>query len=399
MFQAEKLQHLTSSIFTEMANHKHRLTAEGRDIIDLGIGSPDLPPPAHVRQALVDAVMQPHAFGYPHQQGTPALRAAFAEWFAQRFNGVELDPQREVLVLMGSQDGLSHLPLSLLNPGDVALIPDPSYPVFSAGIHLASAEVAPMPLLAENGFLPDFDAIPEETLRRAKLMVLNYPGNPIPATADVAFYIRALEFCRKHKIVLVHDLAYSELTFDDYKPMSILELPGSKEIAVEFHSLSKSFSMAGCRIGFLAGNSDVVGALATLKSNIDYGVFGAVQHAATIALSGDQTYTREMSAVYQARRDALIDGLAALGWEIEKPKATMFVWAKIPLAISSMEFALQLVEEAGVIFIPGVAFGEHGEGYVRIALVQSVERLREVVCRVADSGILQSLVLESKGVS
>ncbi|MGZ4107232.1 MAG: aminotransferase class I/II-fold pyridoxal phosphate-dependent enzyme [Tumebacillaceae bacterium] len=389
MHRSEKLQHLTSSIFTEMANHKHRLLAQGHDIIDLGLGSPDLPPPDHVKQALVDAIMQPNAFGYAHQQGFPTLRNAFANWFKQRFNGVELDPVHEVLTLMGSQDGLAHLPASILNPGDVALVPDPSYPVFAAGIHLASAEIAPMPLLAENNFLPDFDAIPEEIVKRAKMMILNYPGNPIPQTADESFYRQALDFCRRHEIVLVHDLAYSELTFGDYKPMSILEIPGAIDVAVEFHSLSKSFSMAGTRIGFIVGNRDVVNALATLKSNIDYGVFAAVQHAATVALSGDQSYTREMSAQYEARRDALIDGLADIGWEIEKPKATMFVWAKIPLEISSMEFALRLVEEAGVIVIPGVAFGKHGEGYVRIALVQPPDRLREVVRRIASSGILQ----------
>lgn len=386
---ADKLKYLTSSIFTEMAKHKHRLMAAGHDIIDLGIGSPDLPPPEHVRQALAEAVLRPDGYGYAHQQGFLSLRSAFSEWFKNRFNGIELDPATEVLTLMGSQDGLAHLPASLMNPGDVALIPDPSYPVYAAGLHLASVEVAPLPLLAENNFLPDFDAIPEDVAKRAKMLLIAFPGNPIPALPDEKVFQQAIAFCKKHDIVLVHDLAYSELAFDDYRPMSILEIPGAKEVAVEFHSLSKSFSMAGCRIGFIAGNREVVQALATLKSNIDYGVFGAVQIAATAALSGDQSYTREMSRVYQDRRDALIDGLAEIGWKIEKPKATMFVWAKLPIEMPSMEFCLRLVEEAGVVMIPGQAFGEQGEGYVRIALVQPVERLQEVVRRIAASGILQ----------
>ncbi|MBL0386316.1 aminotransferase class I/II-fold pyridoxal phosphate-dependent enzyme [Tumebacillus sp. ITR2] len=391
MKPADKLQYLTSSIFTEMANHKHRLMAQGRDVIDLGIGSPDLPPPEHVRQALADAVLAGNTYGYAHQQGFPTLRQAFSEWFKKRFHGVELDPATEVLTLMGSQDGLAHLPAALMNPGDVALIPDPSYPVYAAGLHLASVEVAPLPLLAKNGFMPDFDAIPQDVAEKAKMMLISYPGNPIPAMADESVYRQAIEFCKKHDIVLVHDLAYSELAFDGYRPMSILEIPGAKEVAVEFHSLSKSFSMAGCRIGFLAGRAEVVQALATLKSNIDYGVFGAIQTAATAALTGDQSYTREMSRVYQDRRDALIDGLGELGWEIEKPKATMFVWAKLPFEIPSMEFCLRLVEEANVVMIPGRAFGEQGEGYVRIALVQPVERLREVVRRIAESGILEPM--------
>lgn len=388
--QSDKLQFLSSSIFTEMANLKHSLIAQGRDIIDLGIGSPDLPPPAHVQQALIDAVLQPNAFGYAHQQGFPTLRQAFADWYGNRFDGVAaLDPMKEVLVLMGSQDGLSHLPAALLNPGDVALLPDPAYPVYEAGVYLASGEIARMPLLADNGFLPDFNAIPEETRRRAKFMLLAYPGNPVPAMADEAFFKKAIRFCKENEIILVHDLAYSELTFDDYRPLSILQIEGAREIAVEFHSMSKSFSMAGSRIGFLVGNEKVVGALAMLKSNIDYGVFGPVQHAATVALTGDQSYLKEMAKTYEARRDALVDGLAEIGWTVDKPAATMFVWAKLPYEVDTREFAFRLMREAGVGVIPGEAFGEQGRSYVRIALVQPVERLQEVVRRIKESGILE----------
>lgn len=388
---ARKLEQLTSSIFTDMATHKSTLYAEGRDIIDLGIGSPDQPPPRHVQEALIQALGQPGAFGYPHFQGTPHLRRAFTEWFAERFGGVQLDPLQEVLVLMGSQDGLAHLPSALLNPGDLALIPDPAYPVYVAGVQLACGEIYSMPLLQENGYLPDLAAIPAEVARQAKLMIASFPGNPVPAMASRAWYAEAVAFCRAHEIVLVHDAAYSELYFDNHRPISIFEIEGAREVAVEFHSLSKSWSMAGCRIGFIAGRRDVVKALQTLKSNIDYGVFGPVQEAAVVALRGDQSYLRQMAAMYQERRDVLLGGLREIGWTIEVPKATMFAWAKLPFpagTVTSMEFALRLLDEAGVVVIPGSAFGPQGEGYVRIALVQPVERLREAVQRIAASGVL-----------
>jgi len=390
MRPADKLDYLTSSIFTTMSLEKGRLLAAGREIIDLGIGSPDLPPPPHVRQALVDALQLPNAYGYPHFQGTPDLRRAFTDWFAERFDGVVLNPLEDVLTLMGSQDGLGHLPLALLNPGDLALLPDPAYPVYVSGVRLASAEIFPMPLRPENGYLPDLSLIPEEIAKRAKFLICSFPGNPVPAMADAGFYQEAVNFCRRHDIILIHDAAYSELYFDGNRPMSVLQIPGAKEVAVEFHSLSKSFSMAGCRIGFIAGRRDVVAALQRLKSNIDYGVFGPVQEAAKAALSGDQSYTREMSGVYQERRDVLLAGLKELGWEIDPPKATMFAWAKIPLRTTSMEFALRLLREAGVVVIPGSAFGEQGEGYVRIALVQPVDRLRQAVRQIEESGILST---------
>ena len=385
---ANKMQYFSSSIFTEIADYKSRLIAEGRDIIDLSIGSPDLPPPSHVREALLEAAGNPDIYQYGDFYGSTALRTAFADWFSDRFGGVQLDPQTEVTLLIGSQDGLAHLPLALLDPGDLMLLPDPSYPAYFHGARLASAEIHWMPLLQKNDYLPDFSAIPEEVARKAKLMVLAQPGNPIPAIADEHFFQEALEFCRKHEILLIHDLAYSELSFDDYRPISILQMPGAKDIAVEFHSMSKSFSMAGARIGYCVGNPEIVGALRSLKGNIDYGVFRAVQHAATVALRGDQSYTREMSRVYADRRDALLDELAKFGWVIPKPYATMFVWAKIPVEMSSREFAFRLIDEAGVAVVPGEAFGAHGQGHVRIALVQPAERLREAARRIAESGIL-----------
>ncbi|MGB8954588.1 MAG: aminotransferase class I/II-fold pyridoxal phosphate-dependent enzyme [Tumebacillaceae bacterium] len=385
---ANKMQYFSSSIFTEIADYKNQLIAEGRDIIDLSIGSPDLPPPPHVREAMLEAVANPGIYGYGDFYGSTLLRTAFADWFRNRFGGVQLNPQTEVTVLIGSQDGLAHLPITLLDPGDLMLLPDPSYPAYYHGARLASAEIHWMPLLQENDYLPDFSAIPEEVAREAKLMVLAQPGNPIPAIADERFFEEAIEFCRKHEIVLVHDLAYSELCFGDYRPISILQIPGAKDVAVEFHSMSKSYSMAGARIGYCVGNPEIVGALRSLKGNIDYGVFRAVQHAATAALQGDQSYTREMSRVYEERRDVLLDELALLGWVIPKPKATMFAWARLPVEMSSREFAFRLMDEAGVATVPGEAFGVHGEGHVRIALVQPTDRLREAARRIAESGIL-----------
>ena len=386
---ANKMQYFSSSIFTEIADHKNLLKSQGRDIIDLSIGSPDLPPPAHVREAMIEAVKNPSAYAYGDFYGSKALRTAFSEWFRDRFGGVELDPQTEVTMLMGSQDGLVHLPLALLDPGELILLPDPSYPAYFHGARLAGAEIHWMPLLEGNDYLPDFSAIPEEVAKKAKLMVLSQPGNPIPAPADQSFFEGAIEFCRRHEIVLVHDLAYSELSFDDYRPFSVLQMPGAKEIAVEFHSMSKSFSMAGSRIGFCCGSAEIVGTLRALKGNLDYGVFGAVQHAATVALKGDQSYTREMSLIYQERRDALLDALGKIGWNIKIPKATMFAWAKLPVEMSSHEFAFRLMDEAGVAVVPGEAFGEHGQGHVRIALVQPVDRLYEAARRIEESGILQ----------
>ncbi|MFC4769052.1 LL-diaminopimelate aminotransferase [Effusibacillus consociatus] len=385
---SRRLENFSSAIFFELNELKQQLRAEGTDIIDLGIGSPDLAPPPHVIQTLSEAAADPSGYGYPTSEGSLFFREAVANWYRNRF-GVHLDPQTECIALMGSQDGLSHLALALVDPGDYVLVPDPGYPIYEVSIHLANGVPYLMPLKEENQFLPDFSTIPAEVAQNAKFMILNYPNNPVTAVADREFYEKAILFARRHNIVIVSDIAYSELAFDGYKPMSILEIEGAKEVAVEFHSLSKSFNMAGCRIGFGIGNKEILKALAIVKSNIDYGIFTAIQKAGAAALLGDQTHTVTMSKTYQARRDVLLDGLAKIGWTIPKPQATMFVWAKIPVAMSSREFTRELLRHTGVAVVPGVGFGTHGEGFVRIALVQPAEKLQEVVSRIKDSGMLR----------
>jgi LL-diaminopimelate aminotransferase len=376
-----RLEKLSSAIFTEVASWKREAQAAGLDVIDLGIGSPDRPPSATVIEALQRAVLNPANYGYPTSEGSPRFREAVARWYRYRF-GVELDPEREVLALMGSQDGLAHLALAVTDPGDTVLVPDPGYPIYTASLALAGAEPYLLPLRAENRFLPDLNAIPEQVASRAKFILLNYPSNPLSAVADRPFFEELVGFARRHGLIVVHDLAYSEMAFDGYKPMSILEIQGAKEIAVEFHSLSKSFNMAGCRIAFLVGRPDVIQALKIVKSNIDYGVFLAVQEAGIAALEEDMAHDGSVSGLYERRRDTLLEILAEYGWHIDKPKATMFVWARIPDGWTSRQISQEMLLRAGVAVIPGDAFGAEGEGYVRIALVQEEERLREAGRRI-----------------
>jgi len=382
---ARRIQDLSSAIFTEMNEYKTQVERLGKTVINLGIGSPDRPPAPHIREALQQALAKPGIFGYPTSEGSPELRSAVANWYRWRF-GVELDPDKEVLILMGSQDGLAHLATAFINPGDITLIPDPGYPIYSTGITLAEGIVYPMPLKEDKGFLPDLSAIPPEVARRAKLMVLNYPNNPVAAVADADFFRDVADFARAYDILVCHDAAYSELAFDGFKPMSFLEVPGAKEIGVEFHSLSKSFNMAGCRLGFIVGNANVLAGLAMVKSNIDYGVFLAVQEAGIAALTGPQECTRENAMIYQMRRDVLVDGLERLGWKIPKPKGSMFLWAPLPWGYkSSKEFAVELLRRTGILVIPGLAFGMQGDGYVRIALTQEEELLREAISRIQEA--------------
>jgi LL-diaminopimelate aminotransferase len=380
---SDRLNRLGSAIFSEVAEWKQEAKSKGLDLIDLGIGSPDGPPTARVMQALQEGVLNPASYGYPSSEGSPGFRQAVADWYSFRF-GVELDPDKEVVALMGSQDGLSHLAMAVTNPGDTAIVPDPGYPIYSASLVLAGVEAYPVPLLEANGFLPDLDAIPEHVLETSSFMLLNYPSNPVSAVTDLSFFRKLVYLGFKHNLLLVHDIAYSELAFDGFRPPSILQIPDAKHVAVEFHSLSKSFNMAGCRIAFMVGNEDAVAALKTLKSNIDYGVFQAVQEAGIAAMREDMEFrTGERNArVYQQRRDLVVDGLKELGWSIPKPKATMFLWAPVPGGGTSREFARRLAAETGVIVIPGDAFGAYGEGYVRIALVQEEVRLLEAVARI-----------------
>lgn len=375
---ARRLQRLDTAVFSELDAIKREVEAQGVEVIDLSIGSPDLPPAPHVIRTLHEALDEPDAYRYALTEGLPEFKQAVAEWYGERF-GVELDPRWEVLSLMGSQDGLAHICLALLDPGDTALVPDPGYPVYSAGVIIAGGEIHPLPLLRENAFLPDLGAVPAEVARRAKVMVLNYPNNPVAATVEVPFFEEVAAFARRYDIVVVHDAAYSELAFDGYRPPSFLQARGAREVGVEFHSLSKTYNMAGCRLAFAVGNARVLDALRVLKSNIDYGVFRAVQKAGAAALRGPQEAVRQTAATYQRRRDVLVDGLRSMGWDVPRPKASMFVWAPLPGGwTSSRDFAATLVREAGVLVVPGVAFGARGEGYVRMALVCDEDRLREV---------------------
>lgn len=390
MKPSKRLGSLSSAIFTEMGVRKRALEQKGMHVIDLGIGSPDQPPAPHLVEALVKAVQNPHNYRYPTSEGTIQFRETVAAWYDYRF-GVNLHPENEVLSLMGSQDGLAHLALAWIDEGDIVLVPDPGYPIYAASVTLAGGEAYTLPLTPENQYLPDLDQIPEEICKRAKLMILNYPNNPLAATADREFFEKVVAFAKKHEIIVAHDLAYSELAFDGYRPSSFLEADGAKDIGIEFNSLSKSFNLAGCRIAYVAGNPEIIKPLAIVKSNIDYGVFLAVQEVAIAAMKADmQGRTSSIADTYQSRRDVLIDGLAQHGWEIEKPKATMFIWARIPEGWSSSEFAFGLLEKAGVVVIPGNAFGQQGEGFVRIALVEDAEVLREAVKRMAESGMLSS---------
>ncbi|MHB1125515.1 MAG: LL-diaminopimelate aminotransferase [Bacillota bacterium] len=385
MEKATRMQALAPAIFSEMDQLRKQVAAQGMDVINLSIGSPDQPPAEHIRQALVEAVADPANYGYTLSAGMDVFKQAVASWYLKRFN-VSLDPSREVLPLMGSQDGLTHIFLAYVNPGDIALIPDPGYPAYSAGLALAGGRKFPMPLREEHNFLPRLEDIPREVAREAKIMFLNYPSNPLAAVATHEFFEQVVAFAGEHDLLICHDIAYSELAFDDYRPPSFLETPGAKGVGVEFHSLSKTFNMAGCRLGFVVGNPEVIAALGQLKSNIDYGVFKAVQLAGIAALTGPQDWVKETAAVYAGRRDVLVDGLTALGWPMKKPCASMFVWAPLPLGYhSSREFAVDLLQRAGVLVVPGTGFGEQGEGYVRIALVCSEKRIAEAVQRIGNA--------------
>jgi len=380
--RSERLDRMGSAIFAEIDCLKAEAVAAGKDLIDLGIGSPDLPPSPAVIQALRDAVADPSHYSYPTSIGSLPFRRKAAEWLAWRF-GALLDAEQEIVTLMGSQDGLAHLALAICNPGDKAILPNPGYPIYSGGLALAGVDPIFVPLRREHQYLPQLDEIPVETIREAKFMLLNYPGNPLATTADLNFFTELVDFGRRHNLLIVHDLAYSEMAFDNFRPPSILAVPGGKEVAVEFHSLSKSFNMAGCRIGFLAGRKDVISALAALKSNIDYGVFKAVQQAGIVALEEDMLTKQSMvSSIYEQRRNIFLSKLAEYGWQIPFSKATMFVWAPIPHCYTSRQISREILHDTGVVVIPGDAFGSEGEGFVRIALVQPEDRLIEAADRI-----------------
>ncbi|MFD2330009.1 aminotransferase class I/II-fold pyridoxal phosphate-dependent enzyme [Cohnella sp. GCM10020058] len=380
-WRSDRLDRLGSAIFSEVAGWKAAARSAGVDVIALDIGSPDQPPAIGIRERLAAASLRPELYRYPGTEGSPAFRLKVAEWFKHRFR-VALDPEREILSLMGTQDGLAHLALAVTNPGDAAMLPDPGYPVYQAGLAVAGVETVPLPLTAERGYLPDFDAIPDDVWNKVKFMLLSYPSNPTAAVADLSFFEEAVAVAKRRGVLLVHDNAYSEMAYDGFKPPSVLEVPGAKEIAIEFHSLSKSFHLAGARIGFAVGNPEVLDSLRALKNNIDFGVFLAVQEAAVEALELDMNAPDPVAPEYEWRRDAFISAMAAAGWTIPAPRGSMFAWAPVPAGWSSRELARSMLAHAGVAVIPGNAFGALGEGYVRFALVEPEERLREAAARI-----------------
>lgn len=377
---SEKLGKLTTGIFMEVANKKQEIINQGIDVIDLSVGSPDLSPPAFVMETLVKYSKDPSKYGYT-LKGTAEFHHAVCYFYKNRY-GVDLDPNKEVLQLMGSQDGLAHLATAIINPGDYVLVPDPGYPIYEASVALAGGNIYPMPLTAENKFLPQLNQIPLDILNKTKMMIISYPGNPVTALADESFFKKVIEFAKAYNILVVHDFAYSELIFDDHPQISFMSIPGAKEVGIEFNSLSKTFNMAGCRIGYVVGNTDVLHILGTLKSHIDYGTFYPILKAAEKALTADASILKDQVKEYENRRDALLSGLEKGGWKVPKSAATMFVWAQIPDGWKSRDFAFELMEKAGVAVVPGDAFGKEGEGYVRMALVQPPERLALAAARI-----------------
>ena len=380
MNQAQRVQELPPYLFAAISRKIAEKRAEGVDVISFGIGDPDLPTPPHIIEALVEAARDPANQGYPETDGLPEYRQAVAGWYERRF-GVSLDPDREVVPLIGSKEGIAHLPLCFVDPGDVALVPDPGYPVYPVAVQLAGGMNYSLPLREESGFLVDFDAVPDDVATRAKLLWLNYPSNPTSAVADIAFFERAAAFAKKHDIVVVHDMAYSEVAYDEYVPPSFLEATGARDVGIEVHSLSKSYNMTAWRIGMAVGNADVIDVLTRVKSNLDSGIPKAIQRMAIAALEGPQDCIQENTAIYQRRRDLLVEAVRSAGLQVTPPKASLYLWCRLPEGVGSIDLAARLLDETGVVVTPGIGYGEHGEGYVRLSLTVPDDRLAEGIER------------------
>ena len=382
MEHATRIQQIPPYLFAEIDRAIAKKKAEGVDVISLGIGDPDLPTPENILKEFCIAAHDPENHKYPSYAGMPTFREAISKWYKKRF-GVSLDSETEVISLIGSKEGIAHIPLAFVNPGDFTLVPDPAYPVYKIGTILANGTPVNMPLLEKNGFMPDLDSIDKKTREKSKLMFLNYPNNPTAATAGKEFFKEVVDFAVENDVIICHDNPYSEMTFDGYKAPSFLEVNGAKDVGVEFHSLSKTYNMTGWRIGFVAGNPDVVSALGKIKENVDSGIFQAIQYAGIEALTGPQDSVAGNLRIFEERRDMVVDGLNDIGWDVEKPKATFYLWFKIPGKYkSSVEFSGDLLNSTGVVITPGVGFGEYGEGYARCALTQSEERLKEAIQRI-----------------
>jgi LL-diaminopimelate aminotransferase len=364
---SRRIEYLPPYLFVEINRKIAEKRAKGEEVVSFAIGDPDIPTPPHVIEQLCQAAKDPANHRYPETEGLPELRQAIADWYKKRF-GVSLDADKEVLPLIGSKEGIAHIAFCFIDFRDVALVPDPAYPVYAVSTMLASGNPYYLPLVAENNFLPDLNAIPAYILKRAKLLWINYPNNPTSAVADLDFFNRVVEFARQHKLAVCHDGPYSEVAFDGYQPVSFMQADGAREVGVEFHSLSKTYNMTGWRIGMVVGNAVMIDALKRLKSNLDSGIPQAIQRAAITALSGPQDCIKAHNDIYQRRRDLIIDVLNNIGLEARPPKASLFIWAKVPKGYTSVEFANDLLDKVGVAVTPGAGYGKHGEGYVRLSL-------------------------------
>ncbi|MCT7974825.1 pyridoxal phosphate-dependent aminotransferase [Laspinema olomoucense] len=384
---AKRLEKIPPYLFAEIDRKRNELIAKGIDIINMGVGDPDKPTPAHILQAMHEAIEDPATHNYPPYQGTKEFREAAAQWMEKRFGVKGLDPDQEIVSSIGSKEAIHNTFLAFVEPGDYTLIPDPGYPVYRSSTLFAGGEPYVMPLTPEREFLPDLEAIPEEVARQTKLLWINYPSNPTGAIASLEFFENLVAFCRKYDILLCHDHAYAEMAYDGYKPPSVLEIPGAKDVTLEFHSLSKAYNMTGWRIGFAVGNAKGIQGLRQVKSNVDSGVFKAIQRAAIAGFSTTEEELQSVISVYQNRRDILIQGLQSLGWPISPPKATLYVWTPVPPGYSSAEFVTLLLEKCGIIVPPGNGYGAAGEGFFRIALTLTEERIIEGIHRMKDAGI------------
>ncbi len=379
--KAERIEKLPVYLFAQIDKAKREAIAKGVDIIDFGVGDPDLPTPNHIIEALYKAAQDPKNHRYPTYEGMLKFREAVASWYKKRFH-IELNPEREVLTLIGAKEGIGHIPLAFINEGDIALIPDPGYPVYRAGVTFAGGIPHTMPLLKENNFLPDLDKIDRKIAKKAKLMFINYPNNPISAVADKDFFKKVVEFAKENNVIVCHDATYSELGYDGYQPHSFLEVEGAKEVGIEFHSLSKTYNMTGWRIGMACGNSDILAGLGSIKTNIDSGVFGAIQYAGIEALTGPQDCIAQNVATYKERRNILVNGLNKLGWDVPLPKVAFYVWIPVPEKYTSAKLCETLLEKCGIVMTPGNGFGKSGEGYIRAALTVDKSRIEEAIKRI-----------------
>ena len=383
MKTAKRIEKLPPYLFVGISKKIAEKKAQGVDVISLGIGDPDLPTPPHVIDRLCRAAREPQNHRYPESEGLPEFRRAVADWYKKRFD-IKLDPDKEVVSLIGAKDGVAHISLCLIDPGDTALVPDPGYPVYSTGTMFCGGEPYYLPLREGNGFLPDFDGIPAKIAKKAKVLWINYPNNPTGATAGIDFFEKVVAFAKKYDIAVCHDAPYTEVAFDGYRPVSFLQAGGAMDVGIEFHSLSKTYNMTGWRVGMAVGNAAMIDALKRIKSNIDSGVPQEIQHAAIEALNGSQQCESDNMAIYQRRRDKVMETLSKIGIRAAKPRAGLYIWAKVPDGYTSIEFATRWLDDIGVVVIPGVGYGPGGEGYIRISLTVPDTRLDEALSRMAE---------------